>query len=85
MQSVMDSSSLLIRLGLHQRDCFFFFHKSICYSHHSESLCNFFHVGELCEGAINLGMIMINLENTTQLGDRFSSKVIDDRYLKPIF
>ena len=35
-----------------------------------------FQVGELCEGAINLGMILINLENTTRLGERFSSKVI---------
>ena len=53
----------------------------MCYLHHDESLCDLFHVGELCEGAINLGMILINLENTMHLGERFSSKVIDDHHL----
>ena len=43
------------------------------------------HVGELCEGAINLGLILINLENTTHLGERFSSKVIDILSLNPAF
>ena len=45
----------------------------------------FLHVGELGHGAINLGIILINLQNTTQLAESFSSKVGDQMIIVFIF
>ena len=59
----------------------------LLFCHHDDfNLWDRFHVGELCEDAINLGLILINLENSTQshLGGKLSSKVVNDHCLADI-